>query len=102
MTFYKDALIVALLSVAFVLHTLAALFDLFIKNQKYAKYLNTGLTILNILLHFGLIFALMRATLPLNEAVLVFLISVFFHTLLYFISYNASAFVRGRKGGDES
>ena len=91
MKFLADLWIVLPLTAALVLHTLAALADLIVKSEKTTKILNTGLTCLNILLHLALICVMMERRLTLEEAVFVFLISIFFHTLLYFIRYTVSA-----------
>ena len=64
------------LCAAIVLHTAAALADLIVKDAKTAKILVTGITVLNILLHLFLILVMMDRMLTLEEAVLVFIISM--------------------------
>ncbi len=101
LTFYKDFLIVVLLVAAAMLHTFAAACGFFIKNAKTAQILNTGLTCLNILLHIFLIGVMMYKGIALDEAVLVMLISVFFHTLLYFVYYSVNSRKREPDDGGE-
>lgn len=103
LTFYKELYVVLTLAAAVVIHTAAAACGFFVKNPKTAKYLNTGLTSLNILTHLFLIGLMMYKRFLLDEAVLVILISIFFHTLLYFIHHSVTEHVLKRKsGGDDA
>ncbi len=100
LSFHKDIYIVLILAAVFVLHTAAAACGFFVKNAKTAQILNTGLTLLNIFLHIFLIWFMMYRGISLEEAVLVMMISVFFHTLLYFIRYTAASYKKKEKGGE--
>ena len=99
MTFLTDLWIVLPLCGAIALHTAAALADLVIRNGYLSRFLNTGLTSINILLHLFLILVMMERRLLLEEAVLVFVISIFFHTLLYYIRYTVAA-AKAKKTAD--
>ncbi len=97
LTFYKDLYIVLILTAAVLLHTAAAACGFFIKNSKISKILNTGLTSANILLHLFLIVLMMYKGISLDEAVFVIMISIFFHTFLYFLHYTAVGIKEKRK-----
>ena len=101
LTFYKDLFIVLTLAVAVVLHTAAAACGFFIENAKISGILNTGLTSLNILLHLFLIGLMMYKGVALDESVLVILLSIFFHTFLYFIYHSVKNIVDKRRGADD-
>ncbi len=101
LTFYKDVFIVLILASALVLHSGAAACGFFVKKVELSKILNTGLTAINILLHLFLVGFMMYRGVRLDEAVLVILISVFFHTLIYFVIHTLNEH-RKKEGGDEA
>lgn len=98
LTFWKDSLILLTLIAAVALHAAAAACGFFVKKLEMSKILNTGCTVANILLHIFLIFLMMYRGIKIEEAVLVMLISVFMHTLLWFV-YHTVASRRGKTGG---
>ena len=100
LTFYKDVFIVLLLAMALVLHSGAAASGFFIKKERISKILNTAITCLNILLHLFLIGFMMYKGIKLEEAVFVILISIFFHTLIYFLNYTFVSIAK-KRGGEE-
>ncbi len=101
LTFFKDAAIILLLALTMLIHTAAAACGFFIKIPNLAKILNTGLTSLNIFIHIFLIGFMMYKGIVLDEAVLVMMISVFFHTLLYFIYYSIADYKRKKQSAEE-
>lgn len=101
MTFYKDALVLAFLISALVLHALSSFTDLIFKSEKCKGAVRVALTSVNIIVHLCLIAFMMRAHLVLNEAVLVVLISVFFYTLLGFIRFSFAEFLAKREKSSE-
>ena len=99
LTFYKDSYIVLILAAALAFHIGAAACGFFIKNEKCSKILCTSLTVVNLLLHLFLIVFMMYKKIALDEAVLVFLISVFFYTLVHFTLYSITS-AKAKRGGE--
>ena len=101
LTFYKDVYLVLILAAALALHIGAAACGFCIKNERASRVFTTSLTVVNLLLHLFLIVFMMYKKISLDEAVLVFLISVFFYTLVHFTLYSIAS-VKAKRGGEES
>ena len=80
----------AIIALFFVLHLLA-----FFLRGKAAL----AISFVNIALHILAIFAFMALKLTISEATLAYLFSLFFHTMIHFISYFLS--LKGAKGGED-
>ncbi len=100
MTFYKDFQIILVLVAAFMLHIAAAIGIYLIKKPRAIKILSTVSVCLNIALHLIFIVMLMYKAIPLEEAVLVFMVSVFFYTLASFVAYRIRILLNERDNGE--